>query len=310
MIRVRFFGSSRRWTVTTSFTIPTVVARASEDATTCQVIRNGTTERKDGGLLHVLHRVLLPKRSQLETTPPLLAGKAAMRSVAGSSARAKSLTEPDALARAEPLAESHALALAGRGWGLLRTLSILGTELLLCRKPTVSPRTPMSSFSAEMDRMGSPRTILTVAAHPTSPFCPPPPPAPPAPPYLCQTGNNFFDNTIGPPVISGGRPANYRCCGAIHVGNCASPPYPWEQLWGGWGPSTGGEGSYGNCNSEHAPKPVPCKSYRGELYNCFNCRIRRDLLPADFDDIRFSSLPVTARRYDSSDRKGAWGQNL
>jgi len=180
----------------------------------------------------------------------------------------------------------------------------------LCRKPTVSPRTPMSSFSAEMDRMGSPRTILTVAAHPTSPFCPPPPPAPPAPPYLCQTGNNFFDNTIGPPVISGGRPANYRCCGAIHVGNCASPPYPWEQLWGGWGPSTGGEGSYGNCNSEHAPKPVPCKSYRGELYNCFNCRIRRDLLPADFDDIRFSSLPVTARRYDSSDRKGAWGQNL
>ena len=71
-----------------------------------------------------------------------------MRSVAGSSARAESLTEPDALARAEPLTESDALANAGRGWGLLRTLCTCGMELLLLlyvrsRLSRLAPRRPV-----------------------------------------------------------------------------------------------------------------------------------------------------------------------
>lgn len=198
MKRVRFFGSSHRWTVTTSFTIPTVVARASEDATTCQVIRNGTTERKDGGLLHVLHRVLLPKRSQLETTPPLLAGKAAMRSVAGSSARAKSLTEPDALARAEPLAESHALALAGRGWGLLRTLSILGTELLLCaHMATMSEADCLASYpDVEFQCRDGPHGISSDHSHsgcpPNIAILPAPPAGPASTPILVPDGKQLL----------------------------------------------------------------------------------------------------------------------
>ena len=146
-----------------------------------------------------------------------------MRSVAGSSARAESLTEPDALARAEPLTESDALANAGRGWGLLRTLCTCGMELLhmyMCpcladlvyEHEATMPEADCLALHPDV-RFECRDGPYWRGAHPISPYwgcpptsprCPAPPPPPPAPPAPPPPP---------PGTITGGGDVSWHCEG-------------------------------------------------------------------------------------------------
>ena len=180
----------------------------------------------------------------------------------------------------------------------------------LCRKPTVSPRTPMSSFSAEMVRMEASRAF-TVAAHPHRHSARPPRRPRQHPHTRARRETTSSTTQAGPQSSTAGVPPTTGVVAQSTSATAPALPTHGSSFGedGGQVPAARGATETATLNTPRKRSPAS-KSYQGELYNCFNCRIRRDLLPADFDDIRFSSLPVTARRYDSSDRKGAWGQNL